>query len=63
MTETRRHILGTIRSVARVSVVTGLLWATATEFDQTEMDAVVWYAVAELGLRASNWKGKAEPEE
>lgn len=60
MNELHRYVLDTIRSMVRVGFLTGVLYATASNFDDTEATVIGTYAAAEAGLRGFDWLKKKE---
>ena len=62
MSETRRYVLDTLRSLVRIGFLTWVLWMTAKEFDESEAKIIGAYAAAESGLRGLSWLGGKKDE-
>jgi len=57
----RRYILDVCRSLIRIGFVAGVLWMTATNFDDTEATVIGGVAAAEFGIRGFDWSRKKQP--
>lgn len=60
MTNVQHYLLDTIRSMVRVGFLAGVLYLTASNFDDTEATVIGTYAAAEAGLRSFDWLKKKE---
>lgn len=62
MSETRRYVLDTLRSMVRIGFLAGVLYATVNSFDADEAKIIGVYAAAESGLRGLSWLGAKKDE-
>lgn len=55
MSDLRRYVLDTARSMVRIGFLTGVLYCVVENFDSSEAKVIGAYAAAETGLRGFDW--------
>lgn len=60
---TKRYVMDVARSLVRIAFVAGVLWMTASNFDDTEATVIGGVAAAEFGIRGFDWSRKRQSGE